>query len=684
MISCGTCLHESARCFLYLEYAGESQDSVHGQRNSIAVRGFAMKIRSQLLAVIGSAVLIVSISSLYAAQQHNKAQKLKTLALNGEQAIAAVYKFETASRAIQTDAGSYKDSLSNWLTISEETNAKLETLFEKSERLNLSASIVEPVQSLREKWPKVQDYITTLQGLFEELGQSPARIYVNMLGIVKAQIQLGTDPTANFADFQILSRILDNFQSTVLFTVNVTQDLAALNEKLVSQANASSTQASVITFASLAIAVAIAFGLTFLYSSRLALRIHRLEQVMKEMANKNLAKEAQDTSSDELGKLSQHINEVISIMRAFIQHAQNTATGLEGVETTLIGNATDLQNSSAIIVDSTNDIANRIEELDKNIGTSIQASKQVGTILVNFVNLAESQANNLERISTAVEEMAASMNNVSKLVESRLSNLNELQTAIHRGFEEAANSSEILTRAKRELESISEISDMISDVAEKTNVLSMNAAIESAHAGASGKGFAVVAEEIRKLSDTAQDNASNIEKLVKSIAVSLNNSSQSAAQSRQVLEETKKTVEGFVDAFSEIGSSTRELSQATKEILEAVSNINVSSQTIKQEGSHATEWSKKIEETITIVGTISDHVVKHIKNIQGNISVLSSALSQMNSLVETTGARSSELDAMLCEFNVTQACETEPAENTSETEQTNATDTASPSVSTDA
>jgi methyl-accepting chemotaxis protein len=378
------------------------------------------------------------------------------------------------------------------------------------------------------------------------------------------------------------------------------------------------------------------------------------------MSSKDLSEEAKDASKDELGMLAENLNKVIRIMRDFMGKAQDTATSLADVETTLTGNATELQSSSGIIVDNTKDIARRVKELDKNIGTSVEAAKQVDSVLAAFIGLAESQADNLGRISTAVEEMAASMNNVTKLVESRLGNLQELQSAIQLGFDEADKSSDILARAKHELEGISEISDMIADVADKTNILSMNAAIESAHAGTSGKGFAVVAEEIRKLSDTASENASNIEKLVKIIAVSLNNSSASAVQSREVLAATKTTVDTFVAAFSEIGSSTRELSQATKEILEAVSNINASSLTIKQEGSKAAQWSRKIEGDMELVGITSEQVVKRVESIQENIDILSKALAHMNSLVETTSMRSSELDAMLCEFKIEQACETAP------------------------
>lgn len=435
--------------------------------------------------------------------------------------------------------------------------------------------------------------------------------------------------------------------------------MTTLNELLTKSATIASQNAFLITVSSLVIGIGFALLLSFIFSTRLSKRIQNLEQVMESMAQKDISIESHDTSKDELGKLSRHINMVIEIMRTFMSKAQITASSLSEVEVVLDTNSQEVQESSKIIVDNTADITKRVQELDVNITNSTIAAQQVDGILSNFINLAESQANNLGRISTAVEEMAAAMQSVSKLVESRLTNLEELQKAIAEGFDEADKSSEILSKAKHELEGISEISDMIADVADKTNILSMNEAIESAHAGISGKGFAVVAEEIRKLSDTASENASNIEKLVKNIAVSLSNSSQSAEQSRAVLAATREMAESFVSAFYEIGSAIKELNQASKEILEAVGNIKTSSLTIKQEGPKAAESSKKIEQDLAVVKVTSEQVVLKIARITESINTLSSALEQMNSLVTITNKRSSELNTMLCEFRVEQACVSE-------------------------
>ena len=621
-----------------------------------------MRIRTQLVFTVSSAIFLVAIASMYSAHMYSRAQQLKTIALLGEQSAVTAYRFEAASRAIQTATGNYKDSVKDWKAVYEDATKKLTELFTNTQTVRLVSESSERIATLKEKWQKIDQYISEIDKQFEILAQRPVRVYLNTLGLIKTQIQLSTDVTGNYEDFQLISHILDIFQSTVLFTVNITQDLTTLNSLLTKAADTASKQAFTITIISLFAGIGIALLVSMMYSTKLSKRIHNLEQVMESMAQKDISIETHDTSKDELGKLSAHINMVIEIMRSFMSKAQMTATSLSEVETALNTSSSELQLSSKTIVDNTAEISKRVHELDTNIITSTTAAQQVNTVLSNFIHLAESQANNLGRISTAGEEMAASMHNVSKLVESRLVNLQELQNAIAEGFDEADKSSEILSKAKHELEGISEISDMIADVADKTNILSMNAAIESAHAGISGKGFAVVAEEIRKLSDTASENASNIEKLVKNIAVSLSNSSQSAEQSRAVLAATKATVESFVSAFSEIGTAIKELNQASKEILEAVGNINASSLTIKQEGPKAAELSKKIEQSLAMVEVTSEQVVIKIAAIQESITTLSSALEQMNGFVSITSKRSSELDAMLCEFRVEKACEAEHEE----------------------
>ncbi|OQY32246.1 MAG: hypothetical protein B6241_11625 [Spirochaetaceae bacterium 4572_59] len=116
----------------------------------------------------------------------------------------------------------------------------------------------------------------------------------------------------------------------------------------------------------------------------------------------------------------------------------------------------------------------------------------------------------------------------------------------------------ILQTASR-IDAIQEMLEVINNVASQTNLLSMNAAIEAAHAGDSGKGFAVVADEIRKLAESTQENANAIGRDLSEIVDKINATTELGRQSKDAFGKIEQKVEVFVDAFREISSSLKKL-----------------------------------------------------------------------------------------------------------------------------
>ena len=133
--------------------------------------------------------------------------------------------------------------------------------------------------------------------------------------------------------------------------------------------------------------------------------------------------------------------------------------------------------------------------------------------------------------------------------------------------------------------SIQSMVAVINAIAGSTNLLSMNAAIEAAHAGDAGRGFAVVAEEIRKLADTSGKNAKEIGRQLKDVIQIIHDAVAESDSTRSSFESIRGEIASAIEAFNEITSATSELAEGGRQILEALQTLSDLSHRVQDGGS---------------------------------------------------------------------------------------------------
>ena len=245
-------------------------------------------------------------------------------------------------------------------------------------------------------------------------------------------------------------------------------------------------------------------------------------------------------------------------------------------------------------------------KLHAEIEKSTNLASEIRTTIESVNEKSHGQYASLEESSASVEEMISSIGSASKIATDRQSAVEGLVTTARKGeldLKETVNGIEEIARSVAD---INEMINVINNVASSTNLLSINAAIEAAHAGDSGRGFSVVAEEIRKLAETTADNARTISTTLNTIVTGI---TEAATKSRS----TGDRVAGIIteildvaDSLTQLTNSMHEMSVGSGQIIEAITSLKDVSYQMRDHYGEMSEGVTTMQTTLDAITSISN------------------------------------------------------------------------------
>ncbi len=262
---------------------------------------------------------------------------------------------------------------------------------------------------------------------------------------------------------------------------------------------------------------------------------------------------------------------------------KSSSTNLERMGT-LATKAQEIRTLVGSAASAVGSMESRLVDLDGAADRSERAAISIGSRIEDLDKRIEEESAAQAQSSASINEMVASIRSVAESATRRRAAMEGLEGTADTGMERLNTLLGLIARIEGSIGSIQEMVNVINGIAGSTNLLSMNAAIEAAHAGESGKGFAVVAEEIRKLADTSGKNAKEIGRRLKEVIAVITEAAKESAGTRSSFQEIRGEIGGAIDAFQEITGATSELAEGGRQILDALRVLSDMSGQVKNGG----------------------------------------------------------------------------------------------------
>lgn len=400
------------------------------------------------------------------------------------------------------------------------------------------------------------------------------------------------------------------------------------------------------------IAMVILAALVALTVVSMKIPLGRLMALLKTMEDGDLRSASGLAGKDEMGRMGSSIDALTAGLKSLLGTVKDRVRELDRVGQDLSANMT--QTGAAVVQINAN-IASTKAQLEEQSASVAEVSMAIQTLAQGDASLADriaEQSGVVDLSSESVEGMIASMEAVARAALVARSTSDELMGLGSDGKAKLDEVRELVRVIVMHSESLGDAATVISEIASRTNLLAMNAAIEAAHAGDSGKGFAVVADEIRKLAEQSTAQARDISAGLGNVASSIQSvgvAAESAVESYDAVHDKSASLGTEV---SKISAAMEEQKAGGGQVLHALTRLREITQGISEGSASLAGSSRTILEQVSRLNAINRSVVQNNEEITIGTKEINQAVAGTTDLACNTAALITEVRLAADRFTI--------------------------------
>ncbi|MFD2680716.1 methyl-accepting chemotaxis protein [Bacillus seohaeanensis] len=374
----------------------------------------------------------------------------------------------------------------------------------------------------------------------------------------------------------------------------------------------------------LVVVIGVSFLIVYWFTRRIKQRLTTIVRALELAGQGDFTSEIEDQVGDELSTLSLSFNRMAKDLKSMMNEVAFTSEQVASASEQLNASAEQTSKATETITESIQQVANGAEHSTISVQESAVALEEV-------TKGVQSIADNASSISEVSSQATQKAKDGGEFVDRTVKQI----TAISRSVNESGEVIKSLDKRSRE---IGEITKVISGIAEQTNLLALNAAIEAARAGEHGKGFAVVADEVRKLAEQSQLSSSQISNLIGEIQ-------QDMVRSNKSMEHVTIDVKDGLTIVQRTESSFKEILEFMEELSEQIQDMAATAEEI----SASTE---EVGASVLGITKVSTDTSMHSQNVAASAEEQLASMEEISASSNSLSSLAEDLQKLISKFKV--------------------------------
>lgn len=356
-----------------------------------------------------------------------------------------------------------------------------------------------------------------------------------------------------------------------------------------------------VTFLIVIVATVIALLLGTLISAHIQKNMKRVVKEMEQVANGNLTSNLKVKGHDEFSSMAGTMNEMVSGTKHLVGKVQIAVKQLESSTGQVNQTAGEIGHYSRNITTAINEICGGMEMQAESASDCLEKSSVL--------------SDDIREVSREVDIVEKQIDKTASVIEQNMSVIDDLSSKSEQANEKTAEVEKCISELKAQTETINNFVDLINDISEQTNLLSLNASIEAARAGDVGKGFAVVAEEIRKLAEGSANAAGEIKNSVEHIQKQMEISVSSTREAGKLVREQNESVNQIAESFGRMKEDMEQMFGSLNTVVIKVEQVDKNREGTLESMETISSVVEETTAAMETLGGIAEKLMHHVEQL---------------------------------------------------------------------